>query len=483
MKSIQQMLTSRWTRLLAVLFIAVWCARVDAAYWNRNRTQTHRQGADLDGDGIPNIVDPDIDNDGIPNSLDRNIDGGIARSGPNEGKYIGDREDNDSPSEDDIDADGLSDDSLGEKDTDGDGKLNDEATEDDIDGDGRSDDNLAERDIDGDGRNDDSDMEDDIDGDGRDDDDSQELDIDGDSKSDLTDDDIDGDGRSNDDVADTDIDGDGRLNDDSAETDDDGDELADVRDDDDNNDSVKDIDDPHHHPESGEQEIQAELAAQPAAPQDSSVKITLQHYGTGSAKFAVDARDLAVGNYELLVGGVVRGTVVVVQESNKTQGELVFKSAESGSGTLLLDFPVAEQSIELRQAGTVYFSGIAPALPPIGSGEDGANSVTLTRGAGVSNLAEVEVQFHFGSGSPTQLEINLQKVPAGDYAVVIGNVPRGMLVVLATAGGNEGQLNFEVGGSGDNLPLDFPSAGQAIEIVQGSTVYFFGQLPAAAAAP
>ena len=135
------------------------------------------------------------------------------------------------------------------------------------------------------------------------------------------------------------------------------------------------------------------------------------------------------------------------------------------------------------KASRSIFPAPRPALPPIGSGDEGANSVTLTRGPGISNLAQIEVQFHFGSANPTQLEINLQKVPVGDYSVVIGNVARGTLTVLATAGGNEGQLNFEVGGSGSNLPLDFPSAGQAIQIVQGSTVYFFGQLPAAAAAP
>lgn len=480
MKPLLLMLTSRWTKLLGVLFIAICCTRLDAAYWNQNRTQTHRQGADLDGDGIPNIVDPDIDNDGIPNGLDRNADGGIAKSGPYAGTYIGDHQDNDSPSEEDIDADGLADDSLAEKDTDGDGKLNDDATEDDIDGDGRADDSSAERDIDGDGRNDDSDMEDDIDGDGRDDDDPLELDIDGDGKSDLTDDDIDGDGRLNDDIADTDIDGDGRPNNDLAETDDDGDGVADALDDDDNNNLVKDIDEASHHPEIGEEELQFPLTAQPAAPPSSSVSMTLQHYGTGSAKFAVDARDLAVGNYELLVAGVVRGSVVVVQESSRTRGILVFKSSESGSGDLLLDFPVAQQAIELRQSGSLYFSGTAPALPPIYSGDEGANTVPLTRGAGISNLAQIEVQFHFGSTYPTQLELNLQKVPVGDYSVVIGNAVRGTLAVLATAGGNEGQLNFEVGGSGSTIALDFPSAGQSIEIVNGTTLYFFGQLPAAA---
>ena len=46
------------------------------------------EAPDLDGDGVPNIVDPDIDNDGIPNALDDNIDGGIARSGPLDRKSV-----------------------------------------------------------------------------------------------------------------------------------------------------------------------------------------------------------------------------------------------------------------------------------------------------------------------------------------------------------------------------------------------------------
>ncbi len=481
MKTIQLMLTSRWSKLLAVLVIGIWCARVEAAYWNQNRTHTHRQGADLDGDGIPNLVDPDIDNDGIPNAFDKNIDGGISKSGPFADQYIGDRSDNDSPSELDIDEDGLPDDSLAEKDIDGDGKLNDAADEDDIDGDGRADDNSAERDIDGDGRDDDSAMEDDIDGDGRDDDDALELDIDSDGKPDLTDDDIDGDGRQNDDLAETDGDGDGRRNDDASESDEDGDGLADVSDDDDNNNGVHDIDDSNHHPEDGEGEIQLELTAQPAAPVESSVKITLQHFGTGSAKFVVDARDLAVGDYQLLVAGVLRGTLEVVQESNKTQGILVFKSSDSGSGNLLLDFPVAEQAVELSQGGISYFSGTAPTLPPIGNGDEGENHVPLTRGPGISNDAEAEVVIQFGIAGPTTLEINLQKVPVGDYSVNIGDATRGTLVVHATADGNAGELHFEVDGSGDTLPLNFPSAGQSIALVQGATIHFFGQLPAAAA--
>ena len=97
-------------------------------------------GPDLDGDGVPNVVDPDIDSDGIPNALDRNIDGGIAKSGPHKGRFIGDHLDNDNPAEKDIDDDGLADDSLGEADIDGDGKPDDSVVAGDVDGDGFDDD-------------------------------------------------------------------------------------------------------------------------------------------------------------------------------------------------------------------------------------------------------------------------------------------------------------------------------------------------------
>lgn len=168
--------------------------------------------ADLDGDGIPNVVDPDVDNDGIPNGLDRNVDGGVAKSGPKRGRYVGDRLRNSAPTERDIDADGLTDDSLSEEDIDGDGLQDDAANELDIDGDGLPDDAFAERDEDGDGRLDSARSEHDIDGDGIDND------------------------------VDNDVDGDGLDNDNSAENDEDGDGLADGNDVDDDNDGHRDAD-------------------------------------------------------------------------------------------------------------------------------------------------------------------------------------------------------------------------------------------------
>lgn len=162
---------------------------------------------DLDRDGIPNLIDPDIDNDGIPNGLDRNVDGGIARSGPLKGRYIGDRINNDGIAETDIDDDDLRDDALSEKDIDGDHLADDSASEKDIDGDGRADDHPSESDIDGDGRADDSPDELDIDGDGLNDDSGLDDDIDGDGRHSGLDDDDDGDNVKN--ARDDDADGDG----------------------------------------------------------------------------------------------------------------------------------------------------------------------------------------------------------------------------------------------------------------------------------
>lgn len=464
--------------LLAAALVLLAFDSASAAYWNG-----HKSLRDLDGDGIPNVVDPDIDNDGIPNALDKNIDGGIAKTGPFAGKYIGDHIDNDNPEEEDADDDGLADDSLAEKDIDADGKLDDDSLEDDIDGDGRKDDDAAERDIDGDGRDDDSDDEDDIDGDGLDDDDDLEDDIDGDGKKDDVDDDTDGDGKANGDTNELDTDGDGISNDDPADKDDDGDSISDRHDDDDNNDSVKDIDDPNHHSEDGEQELQTDLD-NVSAPGGSSARVTLKYLGTGAGSFVTDIRDAAAGSYDLMVGGVVRGTLVVEQQSSKTRGTLTYKTTSSGSGSLLLDFTVAEQLVELRQGATIFYSGAIPALPPpSGDEEIGEAQVHLARGQNVPANADAVAVMEFAIDGPIQIELEVTKIAIGTYDVAIGESVRGTITIAAGSNGTVGMLKFTKAGDSGTVLMNFPVAGQTISITQGGTTFFTGQLPTAPTPP
>ncbi len=181
-------------------------------------------------------------------------------------------------------------------------------------------------------------------------------------------------------------------------------------------------------------------------------------------------------NYEFIVDGVTRGTLTVSQESSHTRGLLVFKSTGS-NGSILLNFPIAEQSVSIRQGVTDFFTGTAPVLPGPSEGDD---SIALFKSPNAPAGSQAEVSMHFGTNGPTTLEVQIGNMPAGNYTLLIGDDVRGTIQVTGTPGDTQGQLHFEVGGSGSNLPLDFPCAGQSIAITQGGTTYFFGQLPSAA---
>lgn len=88
---------------------------------------------DLDGDGIPNRIDPDVDNDGKLNRVDANIDGGVSKRGPKAGEFVGDRRDN----RRDADMDGDLVANSRDADMDGDGVVN--AKDADANADGRVD--------------------------------------------------------------------------------------------------------------------------------------------------------------------------------------------------------------------------------------------------------------------------------------------------------------------------------------------------------
>lgn len=431
---------------------------------------------DLDGDGVPNIVDPDIDNDGVPNALDRNIDGGIARSGPHAGKHIGDHLDNDSPAERDIDDDGQDDGSLADRDIDGDGRADDSPLENDTDGDRRNDDSAAERDVDGDGQNDDEAAEDDIDGDGFADDDDTEMDIDGDNTSDDNDADVDGDGRNNDDNAEMDTDGDNRADDDAAEDNDDGDSLPDRADADDDNDGVEDNNDPDHRGEADELEVQVSLARQ-AAPSGSRSRVKIQRMATGKVELELDARGLTAGAVDVTVDGVVIGQMVIDAGG---EGEQQWETNANDQDEINLTIDVIGKSITVGRAGVVYFAGTVPQPPdaPTGVGvvvTPGSDRLIPGPAAPVGAKGKLEAEF--GGAGVVSLELEVEALEAGSYTVVIGGEERAVM----TVSGGKGKVRWDTEAkiSEGRLPLDFAAAGLPVSIVQGEAVYFTGNVPAA----
>lgn len=436
---------------------------------------------DLDGDGIPNIVDPDVDADGIPNALDKNIDGGIAKSGPYRGKYIGDHLDNDNPAEKDIDGDGQADSSLAERDVDGDGKLDDDSLEKDIDGDGRADDALSEKDIDGDGRNDDDLTEDDIDGDSFDDDDPAEVDIDGDDlKNGALDEwDTDGDGRPDGDIDEDDDDGDGRPNRD---------------DDDDNNDLVDDNDDARHKPVVGESHQDFTLHRLPDAPAEARGKAQVDLKASGSVRFEVELDHCAPkSQYHLLVGGVPRG-VIWVGENGK--GEINFETTPDDADELPLDFLIAGQTIVVNEGNVGYFSSEAPAGGVNnngGGGNNGGNNnggggnnnggggqsfsgeVSLARTAQAPSNSEAKLKTDVSGDGKVRFQVEVKKLNPGAYSLFIGGSAKASLVI--PSGKDSAKLEFHSTPTGDQLPLTFEVSAQLAEIKLGGAVFLTGTTP------
>jgi hypothetical protein len=112
--------------------------------------------------------------------------------------------------------------------------------------------------------------------------------------------------------------------------------------------------------EDGSTELETYIPATEQAPQSSAVKVKVEHQYDGELAFEVEIKGLPVGDYDLLVGGVNRGVITMVDAGLITSGEVSYESSPDDSSERLLDFPVAGENISIEQNGVVYFSGIIP---------------------------------------------------------------------------------------------------------------------------
>ncbi len=79
-----------------------------------------------------------------------------------------------------------------------------------------------------------------------------------------------------------------------------------------------------------------------------------------SEDFRVEIEDLPVGDYNLLVGDVNRGTITVTNTGGETEGEIEFDTEPDDPGEILLDFDPRGKIIEIEQGGTVFLSRAFP---------------------------------------------------------------------------------------------------------------------------
>lgn len=193
--------------------------------------------------------------------------------------------------------------------------------------------------------------------------------------------------------------------------------------------------------------------------------------------FDVEIEDLPVGDYTLVVDGVVRGTMTVTNVVGGTAGEIEFSHPLDDDGQHeLLNFDPTGATIEIKQGATVYLSATGAAVQP------GVCSVIDEEldmvNAGADADAKGKARLRQETDCDRDLRVEIEKLPLGDYDLLVGGLIRGTVNVVLVGGEPVGHIEF------DNDPdqpgellLNFDPRGQFVEIRQGGTLYLSVTLP------
>jgi hypothetical protein len=185
--------------------------------------------------------------------------------------------------------------------------------------------------------------------------------------------------------------------------------------------------------------------------------------------FTVAVGALAPGDYEVVVEGVVRGTITVTGTDPATTGEIIF-SSDPEAGELLLDFDPLGKTLEIRQGATVFLTGeIALSLTELAPPTTVETELPLLN-QGVTAAASSHVTLVEDGTALTTLEVEVEGLAAGNYDFKVGAVVKGIIVVTDVDGVLSGKIIFA--NDGVALPLDFDPRGQTVTIEQTGTVYF-----------
>jgi hypothetical protein len=188
--------------------------------------------------------------------------------------------------------------------------------------------------------------------------------------------------------------------------------------------------------------------------------------------FDVEIEDVPVGDYDLFVDGVFRGTITVVDlGGGDIEGELEFTTEPDEIDELFLDFDPAGALIEVEQGGTLFFSGTQGEPQPGGGGTTPCtpSEVELPLlNTGVIANAKGDARLRVRDDCDEDFRVEIEDVPVGDYDILVGGTPRGTISAVNTGSEVEGQIEFDTDPDepGEQL-LNFDPRGQLIQIRDG----------------
>ncbi|TDR23581.1 hypothetical protein [Marinicella litoralis] len=205
---------------------------------------------------------------------------------------------------------------------------------------------------------------------------------------------------------------------------------------------------------------------------------------TDRIDYSVEIEDLPVGIYQLFVGDEFKGDIeVVTLTGGSTEGEIEFRDPVE-PGKLLLDFNPHNQIIDITQNGLVYLTSEGSTsggnnggnssqnAPPFGDSE---TEIYMTN-TGIIPLGQAKAELK-QRADRVDFQIELEDVPLGFYDFNVDGVIQGVVEVVQTPTGAEGELEFRNPIEAGKELLDFNPLGALLTVTQGSDLLFTVNFP------
>jgi len=220
------------------------------------------------------------------------------------------------------------------------------------------------------------------------------------------------------------------------------------------------------------------LLASTGADVDASAEVEFETEDDCEREFKVEVEDLPVGDYDLIVAGVERGTINVADTASGTRGELEFSSDTDETGKLLLNFDPKDKVVKIKQGSTVYFrdrTNNAVAVTPVCGVVN--NELALIN-SGVNGSAKGKARFRDDGDCDQDFRVEIEDLPLGAYQLHVGGIKRGDIAVTLIDGEHEGEIEFDTDPDDPGgVLLDFDPRGQLIEVSQGGITYLSRTFP------
>lgn len=195
-------------------------------------------------------------------------------------------------------------------------------------------------------------------------------------------------------------------------------------------------------------------------------------------KFSVEIEDVEEGDYELSVGGVVRGVFSAVDGEDGVEGEIEFEN-DDDDDSLPLDFDPVGAQVEIRLEGTLWFAGAFD--PEAASGAPAAEPESQLEedfaGTGAMPGASGRARYEVDDKGRHRFSVEVEGVPEGSYVLRVAGVQRAQLTAAVEEGDDAvAEVEFRNPPERGKIALDFDPRGQLLEIADATGLLLFSHI-------